>query len=493
MQLPMSWEEWSKHDATSLATLIKNKEVTINEVAYQAKKAIDAINPKVSAVIEVFDDVIEDTTKDGLNKEGFFSGVPFLMKDLGPTLKGRLQEMGTLLMKGHIATEDSFLTKKIRQAGFNIIGRTTTPELGLCSSAENPALYVTRNPWNLDYTTCGSSAGTAAIVAAGAIPIAHATDGGGSTRIPAGVNGNIGLKPSRGVFSQAPGGSDLTSIVSTHGCHTRTIRDTAAFFDHCRGGAPGEFMPYWAPEVPYTTVIEKEPPQLKIAVSHEWGDYKAEPYIVKQLEKAADHFASLGHIVEWKIPEIDFHQAYEAQTEAYIMNFSQTIEELLEKKSLTEPPEDLVEPISRKVWAKGKEATYHDRAQMQHLFNKLSRQMGEFFTKWDIILTPTMALSTPLLGTTKYLTLSDNPCVYDWFNNLWSIFAYTPIANICGLPGISLPMGEMKNGMPLGIHALAKQGADGLLLQLGAQIERSLNGQWNHGRLPVVHVSNIGN
>ena len=487
----MSWEEWAKHDATSLATLIKEKEVTTAEVAYQAKEAIQAINPKVSAVVEVFHDVIEDPTKDGLNSDGYFAGVPFLMKDLGPTIKGRLQEMGTLLMEGNVAKADSFLTKKIRQAGLNIIGRTTTPELGLCSSAENPALYVTRNPWHLDYTTCGSSAGTAATVAAGAVPIAHATDGGGSTRIPAGVNGNIGLKPSRGVFSQAPGGSDLTSIVSSHGCHTRTIRDTAAFFDHCRGGAPGEFMPYWEPDIPYTELIKKDPDKLRIAVSHEWGNYKADPHLVKQLEKAAYHFESLGHYVEWVKPNVNFQAVYEAQTEAYIMNFSQTIAELLAKKGLDELPAHLVEPISRKVWAKGRKATYGKRAKMQLLFNDVSRQMGEFFEAWDIILTPTMARPTPLVGTTKYLTLSDNPSVYDWFKNLWSIFAYTPIANICGLPGISLPMGEMENGMPLGIHALAKQGADGLLLQLGAQVERSLKGQWNNGRTPLVHVTNI--
>lgn len=487
----MSWEEWATHDATSLAALIKEKEITPQEVAYQAREAIQAINPKVSAVVEVFHDVTEDPLKDGLNSDGFFAGVPFLMKDLGPTLKGRLQEMGTLLMKGNVAEADSFLTKKIRQAGLNIIGRTTTPELGLCSSAENPALYVTRNPWNLDHTTCGSSAGTAAAVAAGAVPIGHATDGGGSTRIPAGVNGNIGLKPSRGVFSQAPGGSDLTSIVSSHGCHTRTIRDTAAFFDHCRGGAPGEFMLYWKPEIPYTECIKKDPGKLRIAVSHEWGDYKAEPHVVQQLEKAADYFSSLGHYVEWEKPDVNFQAVYEAQTEAYIMNFAQTIGDLLEKKGLERPPETLVEPISRKVWSLGRQATYAERAKMQLLFNEVSRQMGEFFTKWDIILTPTMARPTPLVGTTEYLTLSDNPSVYDWFKNLWSIFAYTPIANICGLPGISLPMGEMANGMPLGIHALAKQGADGLLLQLGAQVERSLNGKWNHGRIPAVHVTNL--
>lgn len=229
MKLVMNWDEWANLDAIGLAELVRKGQITPGEVAQQVTLAIDALNPEVNAIIEVFDDAVNDPMKDGTNPDGVFAGVPYLMKDIGPTLKGRLQEMGSLLMRGNRSAADSFLTKRIRQAGLNIIGRTTTPEYGLCSSAENPAVYVTRNPWNLDYTTCGSSAGTAAAVAAGIIPISHATDGGGSIRIPAGVNGNIGLKPSRGVFSVAPNGSDLMGSVSAQGCNSRTIRDTAAF------------------------------------------------------------------------------------------------------------------------------------------------------------------------------------------------------------------------------------------------------------------------
>lgn len=229
--------------------------------------------------------MVADPLADGMNPAGAFAGVPYLMKDLGPTMKGRLQEMGSLLMKGQRATADTHLTQQIRKAGLNIIGRTTTPEFGVCSSAENPAVYVTRNPWNLDYTTCGSSAGTGAAVAAGVLPLSHATDGGGSIRIPAGVNGNIGLKPSRGVFSIAPALSDLTGLVSIQGCHSRTVRDTAAFVDHCRGGAPGEFMPYWKADEPYTQLIERDPKPLRIAMSHEWGDFRATPHIVAELER----------------------------------------------------------------------------------------------------------------------------------------------------------------------------------------------------------------
>ena len=226
MTLSMSWDEWARHDGVALAARVKKGELTAAELAVQAAAGIAKVNSTLSGVVEVFEDAIVDPGGNGADPEGPFAGLPFLMKDLGPTMRGRLQEMGSLLMRGNRATADTFLTAKMRQAGLNLIGRTTTPEFGVCSSADNPAVHVTRNPWNTDYTTCGSSAGSAAsarsIMASsmspGVVPIAHSTDGGGSIRIPAGVNGNIGLKVSRGVFSLAPHLSDLTGLVSIQGC-----------------------------------------------------------------------------------------------------------------------------------------------------------------------------------------------------------------------------------------------------------------------------------
>jgi amidase len=489
MTLPMSWDEWSRHDGLALAARVRLGELTPAELAAQAAAGIAMTNPALSAVVEVFDDVVADPTRDGMDPAGPFAGVPYLMKDLGPTLKGRLQEMGSLLMRGHRAQADSFLAGRLRRAGLNVIGRTTTPEFGVCSSAENPAVYVTRNPWNTDFTTCGSSAGTAAVVAAGVVPLSHATDGGGSIRIPAGFNGNIGLKPSRGVFSIAPGLSDLTGLVSTQGCHSRTVRDTAALVDACRGGAPGEFMPYWTPAEPYLTLIERDPPPLRIALSHEWGDYRATPRLVAELERAGRFLAGLGHHVEWALPDVDFRAAFDAQTFCYITNFAQTIDTLLAQRGLERPPEGLVEPINVKIWEAGRAASWADRYRMQATFNATSRGFGAFFESWDVILTPITARPTPRIGTTEYLTLSDNPSVHDWFANLWRFFAYTPLSNLCGLPGLSMPMGEQDDGLPFGLHAQAAQENDGLLLQLAAQVERALGGRWNDGRRPGVHVA----
>ncbi|RYF80665.1 MAG: amidase [Comamonadaceae bacterium] len=489
MTLAMSWDEWTSHDAVGLAERVRKGELSAAELARQAAAGAAKINPAVSAVIEVFEDVVADPLKDGLNPDGPLAGVPFFMKDLGPTLKGRLQEQGSLFMRGNRPTQDAWLTQQMRKAGLNLIGRTTTPEFGVCSSAENPALYVTRNPWNTDYTTCGSSAGTAAAVAAGVVPMSHATDGGGSIRIPAGFNGNIGLKPSRGVLSIGPNLSDITGYVSAQGCHSRTVRDTAAFIDACRGGAPGEFMPYWTPAEPYLQQIQRDPGRLRIALSHEWGDYRATPEIVAELEKAGRFLEGLGHEVAWALPQTDLRAAFAAQTTCYISNFAQVINGLLAGRGLERPPADLFEPINIRIWEAGKDLSYTERHKMQGVFNSTARAFGHFFEDWDIILTPITAKPTPPVGTTEYLTLSDNPDVHDWFDNLWQFFSYTPLSNLCGIPGISLPMGSQAHGLPFGIHAQAKQANDGLLLQLAAQIERALGGLWNDGRRPGVHVA----
>ncbi|WGD54042.1 amidase [Bradyrhizobium sp. CB1650] len=488
MTLPMSWNEWAQHDGVALAARVRNGELTPKELARQAAAGVAKVNPALSGVVELFEDVISDPAKDGANLSGPFAGLPFLMKDLGPTMKGRLQEMGSLLMRGNRAAADTFLTGKFRQAGLNLIGRTTTPEFGVCSSADNPAVYVTRNPWDTDYTTCGSSAGSAAMVAAGVVPIAHATDGGGSIRIPAGVNGNIGLKVSRGVFSLAPLMSDLTGLVSIQGCQSRSVRDTAAFVDHARGPAPGEFMPFWTTAQPYTEMIKRDPAKLRIALSHTWGDYSATPHIAAELEKAGRFLEGLGHHVDHALPELDFRAAFDAQTTCYISNFAVVISNMLAARELERPPEDLVEPVNIRIWEAGRHTSFAERAKMQGVFNTTSRGFGAFFEQWDVILTPITALPTPKVGTKEYLTISDNPDVLDWFGNLWRNFAFTPLANLCGMPAISLPMATHEHGLPLGIQAIAKQANDGLLLQLAAQIERAVDGKWNGGKKPKVHV-----
>ena len=241
-------------------------------------------------------------------------------------------------------------------------------------------------------------------------------------------------------------------------------------------------MPYWSPAEPYSELIRRDPGRLRIALSHEWGDYRATPHIVEELERVGRVLEGLGHHVDWALPAADFRAAFAAQTTCYISNFAQTIANLLVQLGLDRPPVDLVEPVNVKIWEAGLHTSYTERARMQTVFNTTSRAFGAFFEDWDIILTPITALPTPKIGAREYLTTSDNPSVLDWFGNLWRNFAYTPLANLCGIPGISLPLAAQENGLPLGIQAQARQANDGLLLQLAAQIERAIDGKWNAGR-----------
>ncbi|MCC3701601.1 amidase [Rouxiella badensis] len=485
----MSWDEWTACDAVGMSEQLKKGEVLPAELAAQAAEATARVNPQISAVVELFDDAIREPSTDGTNMAGPFGGVPFLVKDLGPGVKGRLQEQGSKFLQGNRPGEDSFLTQQFRKAGLNIIGRSATPEFGVCSSAENPEVYVTRNPWNTAYTSFGSSAGASASVAAGILPLAHATDGGGSIRIPAGANGLIGLKSSRGVFSIAPALSDITGYVSTQGCVSRTVRDTAFFVDCCRGAAPGEFMPYWNSDEPYAELIKRDPAPLRIALSHQWGPYQSDSHFVSELERTGRLLEELGHQVEWVTPDIDFEAAFAAQTACYISNFAQFIARLLEKKGLTRPPPEWVEPINIKIWQKGIDMSYSERWKMQEVFNTTSRRLGNFYQQWDLILTPTFSRPTPLIGETRYLTLSDNPDVLSWFYQLWDIFSYTPLASLTGTPGISIPLATQQSGLPLGMHLQTRQANDGLLLQVAAQLERAFGGSFYKNTRPSVHVT----
>ncbi|MBP7667956.1 MAG: amidase, partial [Burkholderiaceae bacterium] len=240
---------------------------------------------------------------------------------------------------------------------------------------------------------------------------------------------------------------------------------------------------------PYTQLIQRDPGRLRIALSHEWGAYSATPHYVDELKRVGRFLEGLGHQVDWALPAIDYEAAFAAQTTCYISNFAQTIANMLAARGLTEPPPELIEPINIRIWQAGIGTSFSERAQMQAVFNTTARGFGAFFEDWDVILTPITALPTPRIGTTEYLTTSTNPSVLDWFDNLWKSFAYTPLTNLCGIPGVSLPLGWQGNGLPLGLHFQAKQANDGLLLQLAAQIERALGGRWNDGRVPAVHVT----
>jgi amidase len=284
------------------------------------------------------------------------------------------------------------------------------------------------------------------MVAAGVLPLSHATDGGGSIRIPAGVNGNIGLKPSRGVFSIAPGASDLTGLVSTQGCQSRSVRDTAAFVDHCRGGAPGEFMPYWMPAEPYVELIRRDPGRLRIALSHEWGDYRATPHIAAELARVGRFLEGLGHQVDWALPEVDFRAAFAAQTTCYISNFAQTISNMLAAAGSAAARRSLIEPINIKhLGGRHLHTSFTERARMQAVFNTTARGVRRVLR---VLGHHPDADHRAAHAAHRHHRVPDDqrqPVGAGLVRQLVAqSFAYTPLANLCGIPGIVAAAGLRK-------------------------------------------------
>ena len=490
MNLPMSWDEWADHDGVALAARVAKGELTAAELAAQAAAGIAKVDPALSAVVEIFEDAVTDPGTDGTNLDGPFAGLPFLMKDLGPTLKGRLQEMGSLLHARqprhgrHVHDDEDARGRAQSDRPHHHAGIR-----GLQLGGQSRRLCHAQSlEYRLHHLRLVGRQRRDGRRRHGADRACHRWRRLDPDSLP-GVNGNIGLKVSRGVFSLSPHLSDLSGLVSIQGCQSRTVRDTAAFVDACRGPAPGEFMPFWSPPEPYTRMIARDPARLKIALSYQWGEYRATPHIAAELQKVGRFLEGLGHHVDYALPELDYREAFAAQTTCYISNFAVVISNMLAARGLEKPPEDLIEPINIRIWEHGRNTSYADRARMQAVFNTTSRGFGAFFEDWDIILTPITALPTPKVGTTEYLTISDNPDVLDWFGNLWRNFAFTPLANLCGIPAISLPLATHEHGLPLGIQAIAKQANDGLLLQLAAQIERAIDGKWNAGERPGVHVT----
>jgi len=247
----MNLREYAQYDGLGLAELVRKKEVTPRELAELASQAVEKINPKINGVIETYTDRIESLGDEADNPDAPFAGVPFFLKDLGATEGGRKQEMGSRLAKGNVADHDSFLTQRFKEAGVSILGRTTTPELGFAPTTESILTGKTRNPWNLERIAGGSSGGSSASVAAGIVPISHASDGGGSIRIPAACCGLVGLKPSRGRVTWGPSLDEALNGMALEFAVSRTVRDTAAMLDAVCAPASGDPFIIIQPERPY--------------------------------------------------------------------------------------------------------------------------------------------------------------------------------------------------------------------------------------------------
>lgn len=470
-------------DAMEQAALVRSGEVSPAELVDQAIERIERLNPEINAVIhERFDAAREEAA--GELPDGPFRGVPMLLKDLHAYQAGEPIHEGAAFLKAldHRADHDTVVVERYRTAGFVIVGRTNTPEFGILPTTEPAAHGATKNPWDTSRSPGGSSGGSAAAVASGMVTVAHASDGGGSIRIPAAHCGLVGLKPSRARVSSGPDFGDVMGGLTTELAVTRSVRDTAAMLDAIHGPAPGDPYAVPAPERPFLEEVGAKAGRLRIGMltTPPGGQFEAHPACVAAARAAGDLLASLGHDVDDSAPDglddPDYIPNFLVRwTSGVLWNLKYWAAEI--GRELT--PDD----VERLTWALAEAGRAHSGADFLRAVEygqKVSRDTAQWWADGhDLLLTPTTAEPAPLLG--EHDAPPDNP--------LMPIIRATPFAvftagfNTTGQPAISLPLGQTEDGLPVGVQLVAAFGREDLLLRVAAQLEQAA--PWAD-RLPAV-------
>ncbi|MGE0552094.1 MAG: amidase [Gemmatimonadales bacterium] len=465
----MKPSEYTALDGIALAELVARGEVTSAELAATARAGIEAVNPRLNAVIGMVDGVAEEALTNG-PKGGPFSGVPFLIKDIGMHYAGIPHEMGSRLAEGFVFPHDTELAIRFKRAGLVTLARTNTPELGCNASTEPVFKGPTRNPWNPAHSTGGSSGGSAAAVAAGVVPFAHANDGGGSIRIPASCCGLVGLKPSRGRMPSGPDSDDLIFGMGAELVVSRTVRDTAAVLDATHGPDIGARIMLPSPDAPYRQLIQQPPARLRIAYTLQSPDGAApmHPDCRAAVERTAELLADLGHVVEEARPSFDHEAAclnFLDLAAAYFGNGIGIIQRLTGRV----PSRDNLEPTTLAIYEYGRDLTAFGLGAAFARINDLARLMGAFFAKHDLWLTPTMAVPPVELGV---MDATAEMGAAEWIKHILGLCPFTAPFNATGQPAISLPL-QSSDGLPIGVHFVGRLGDEATLLQLARQLEEA--------------------
>jgi amidase len=463
-------------DATAQAELVRSGEASPAELVDAAIERVEKVNPEVNAVIhELFDEAREAAKGDV--PDGPFKGVPFVLKDLGATMAGQPFHLGMKLLKeaDFRAPMNTYLAERFRDAGLITIGKTNTPELGILPTTEPDAYGATRNPWNLEHSAGGSSGGSAAAVASGMVPMAHANDGGGSIRIPAAQNGLVGLKPTRQRISEGPLTGDNLSGLTAELVVSKSVRDTAAILEAVHGPAPGD--PYWAPPParPYTEELDADPKGLRVGFTTSAAvDVEIDPACIEAVEKTAKLLESLGHEVSQGSPTdaanemgggLDIGDTFLTRWAAGQTQLLDTFA-MLVGRPVTEND---VEPLTWALSQIGRERSAGRYLMDVGVHHGLSRMIAAWFESGhDLLLTPTTARPAQPLGTWD----DSGERAMDAFDAALPEGAFTAIFNVTGQPAISLPLGEAE-GIPVGVQLVAPFGREDLLIQVAAQIERA--------------------
>lgn len=458
------------HDALGLAALVKDRKASPTELLDAAIARAEAMNPRFNFMAQRHYDYARAAIAKGL-PQGPFTGVPWLLKDLNTYIAGELTEGGSRFYKGYRATVTSELVRRYEKAGLVIFGKTTTPEFGLTGTTENKLTGDTRNPWNPNHSSGGSSGGASAAVAAGVIPAAHATDGGGSIRIPASCCGLFGMKPSRGRIPMGPLRTEGWGGLSCHHVVTHSVRDSAALMDATHGLEPGSRYSATAPEGgSFLANVSQSPGKLRVALmTRPFAGSPVDPECVAAAQAAARLCESLGHHVEEAAPKIDAGAFGQAAFSIMAAGIAADIEDRARLLGITPGP-DVLEPITLAFHGYGKQINGMDIARSHNVLQTCAIIMAQFMADYDVILSPTLATPPIELGKINLTPGVDFP---QWGGRAGSYSPFTQIANLTGQPSMSMPLAQSASGLPIGIMFTGRFGEESLLFRLAGQIEQA--------------------
>ena len=455
---------FATHDALAVGELVKARKIGVRELVDGSIAHLRKLNESLNAITDFYDGALLDKSVAAAG-EGPFHGVPFVVKQLMADCAGTPTTLGSkFFAQQPVAAADSAAVARMRRAGLVIVGRSNTSEFGLAPTTEPAFGGATVNPWRKDLSPGGSSGGSAAVVAARGLPMAHATDGGGSIRIPAALCGLFGLKPSRGRVSLAPIGETLAGAGAQH-CVSISVRDSAALLDALAGGEPGD--PYRSPPADGTFLdaTRRAPGRLRVAFMQKpVGGAPLDPVLVDAVDQTAKLLAGLGHHVEEAAPDYDAAALGAAFGTVMSANTFTNIQ--IRAGGRVPGPDDL-EPVTRLYAERGKGFSANDYIRAVQTFHRTGRMLGAFLTRYDVLLSPTIARTSLPLGEVRM-----DGSLEQYEEALAPMIPFTAVCNATGVPAMSVPLAWTGEGLPIGLHFVGRFGAEEMLLSLAAQLEQ---------------------
>jgi amidase len=448
-----------------LAGLVRSGEVSSTELVTAALERIEHLQPTLNAFVHVDPDAaLKAAEAIEPGDERPFAGVPIAMKDT-TAVAGMPYTLGSDIFGDFVPGHDSFVTRRVREAGFVIVGKTNLPEFGILPVSEPRRFGPVRNPWDTDRTPGGSSGGAAAAVASGMVPLAHGSDGGGSIRIPASCCGLVGLKPTRGRISRGPDLGD--DFLVQDGTLTRTVAETAAMLDVLSGYETGDAT--WAPppSAPFSEAVKREPGRLRIGYTTTAAiDAPLDPECERATLDAARLLSELGHEVE----EIAAPWGGDDLLNVFVMVFGTPVAMGINFGGMVsgrEPSRELVEPLSWTMWEGIRERSALDYLLARTQLTGISRGIIALWETYDVVLTPALAERPVPIG--EIDSCSDDP--WEDFRRSGRFTPYTAIYNVTGQPAISLPLFRGEDGLPTAVQLAGRPADEATLLSLAAQLE----------------------